>query len=191
MSGVFWTIFLALIWIVVPIIVKKKQQEARERAARERAAMQRAAQAKTQQPAPKATRTGPIAPTVHPTVGPSAFDSPEGPFSRSVSPEGRASREEGTPAHTLGTLLTTKESTLKQIHESPQHVVEASSISGHAHEETSMTGIRPPCPPDAQTAPKPPSSAPGGEAGFVWRQNEVLSGIVMAEILGPCVAMRE
>jgi uncharacterized protein YqfA (UPF0365 family) len=54
--------------------------------------------------------------------------------------EGTASRDEGSDPHQIGTKL-------RQMGQSPQHVVTASSVSGHAHEETSMTGIRQDCPP--------------------------------------------
>ena len=184
----FW-IILVLAWVVIPLIARKKQREAKEKAARERAARQRAAaMAAEQQAAQAPVRTAPIAPRVSASVKPSF--APEG----SVSSEGMASRDEGTPKHELNSTLSEKTSSLKQIRVDPEHVVTFSGKSGHRHEETSMTGIRPNCPPDAVTAAHDAAYALGTsmeQAAFVWDVSQVRNGIVMAEILGPCVALRE
>jgi type II secretory pathway pseudopilin PulG len=193
MQGI-W-IIIAIVWIVIPIIAKKKQQQAKEQAARERAARLRAAQAAVQKQAETVApmRTVPLAPTVRPSAQP-AFEgslsveksgslkgtgSPEG----TGSLEGTASRDEGTAAHTIA-------SKLRELNQTPQHVVSASSISGHAHEETSMSGIRPDCPPDAK--PAVTQVAPVEvQSNFLWDQTQILNGIVLSEILGPCIAMRD
>ena len=177
---VFW-ILIALAWIVVPILARQKKQQAKEQAAREQAARQRAAQAATQQRVQQPMRTVPMAPTVRTTMQ-SSLES-------TVSTEGMASAQEGTPAHTIGTTLSTKTTTLKQIRVDPEHVVRATSESGHTHEETSMTGVEPPCPPDKMPV-APASQTPALAGGFVWDASQAMSGLVMAEILGPCKALR-
>ena len=179
---VFW-ILIALAWIVVPIVARQKKQPAKEQAAREQAARQRAAQAAAQQRVqPQPVRTAPIAHTVRPTMQSS--------FEGTVSTEGTASSQEGTPAHTIGTTLQTKTTTLKQIRVDPEHVVKATSESGHTHEETSMTGVEPPCPPDQKPAAAASAQANAPVGAFVWDVSQAMSGLVMAEILGPCKALR-
>ncbi len=189
MQGI-W-IIIVIVWIVIPIIAKKRQQQAKEQAARERAARQRAAQAAAQKQVETAApmRTTPLAPRVHPssmhmpafegTASVEGTGSLEGTGSR----EGTASREEGTAKHTIA-------SKLRELNQTPQHVVSASSISGHAHQETSMTGIRPDCPPDATPAVTPVTPV-ASDSAFVWDQTQALNGIVLSEILGPCLAMRD
>jgi hypothetical protein len=185
----FW-IILVIAWIVIPLIARKKQREAKERAARERAARMRAAAeaAERQQTAQAPMRTTPLAPRVSASVQ-LAFI-PEG----SVSTEGMASHTEGTPKHELDSTLGEKTPSLKQIRVDPEHVVSYSGKSGHRHEETSMTGIHPKCPPDAVTAAHDSAYALDvamEQAAFVWDPAQVRNGIVMAEILGPCLALRE
>jgi len=184
----FW-IILVLAWVVIPLVARKKQREAKEKADRERAARRRAAAQAAEQKATQApARTAPIAPRVSASVKPSF--APEG----SVSSEGTASRDEGTPKHELNSTLSEKTSSLKQIRVAPEHVVQYSGKSGHIHEETSMTGIVPKCPPDAAAAADDAAYALDTameQAAFVWDASQVRNGIVMAEILGPCVALRE
>lgn len=185
----FW-IILVLAWVIIPLIARKKQREAKEKAARERAARMRAAAraAEPQSAAQAPLRTTPLAPRVSAAVQP-AFKG-EG----TVSSEGLASRDEGTPKHELNSTLSEKTSSLKQIRVAPEHVVAFSGKSGHRHEETSMTGIQPKCAPDAVTAAHDAAYALDTsmeQAAFVWDASQVRNGIVMAEILGPCVALRE
>jgi hypothetical protein len=188
MEGI-W-IIIAIVWIILPIIAKKKKQQAQEQAARERAARQRAAEAAAQKQAEatvKPMRTTPLAPTVRPAALPVFEGAPSvegtGSSEGTGSHEGTASHHEGTAKHTIA-------SKLRELNQSPQHVVSASSISGHAHQETSMTGIRPDCPPDVRPAASVvvPVAA---ESAFVWDQTQALNGIVLSEILGPCLAMRD
>ena len=178
---VFW-ILIALAWIVIPIVARQKKQQAKEQAAREQAARQRAAQAASQQRVQQPMRTTPMAPTVRTTMQSS--------FEGAVSTEGTASSQEGTPAHTIGTTLSSKTTTLTQIRVDPEHVVKATSESGHTHEETSMTGVEPPCPPDQKPAAAASAQANAPVGAFVWDVSQAMSGLVMAEILGPCKALR-
>ncbi len=80
-------------------------------------------------------------------------------------------------------------STLKQIDASVgHHNVEASSISGHSHQETSMTGIVEECAP-ISPAPKkhsaPSTTASVPQLSFPkLDQKNLREGIILAEILG-------
>lgn len=179
---VFW-ILIALAWIVVPILARQKKQQAKEQAAREQAARQRAAQAAqavAQQRSQQPVRTTPIAPTIRTEMQTS--------FEGATSTEGKASSE-GAPAHIIGTTLQTKTSTLTQIRVDPEHVVRASSESAHTHMETSMSGVEPECAPDSKPSAAA-SKTPALAGGFVWDVSQAMSGLVMAEILSPCKALR-
>ena len=176
----FWIIII-LAWVIIPIIVKKKQQQAKEQAAREQAARQRAAQASTQQRVQQPVRTAPITHSVRTDMQAS--------FEGTASSEGSASSEEGTPAHRIESTLQTKGSTLQQIRIDPEHVVRASSEGGHVHEETSMTGVEKECAPDAKKAVAASvSTAP--ESAFVWDVSQTRNGLILAEVLGSCLALR-
>lgn len=175
----FWIIII-IAWVIIPIIAKRKQQQAKEQAAREQAARQRGAQAATQQRVQQPIRTAPIAPTVRASVQSS--------FEGMASSEGYGSKDEGSPTHQIGSTLQGKMTTLRQIRVDPEHIVRATSESGHTHEETSITGIEKDCPPDArQTAA---AVANPTESAFVWDVSQVRSGLILAEVLGPCLALR-
>ncbi len=178
-------ILLAIIWVVVPMAAKKKQQAAKAEAERQRAARQ---QAPAPRHAPAPMRTAPLTPSMRPVQ--SSVQAPE---------EGSGSYEgvsgtvlEGEPAHDVQPGLTMATSTLREAQSSITHTVTASSESGHAHEETSATGIVQDCPPEK--APVQPAAQGGrtaGESAFVWDVERARSGLVMAEILGPCLALRD
>lgn len=176
----FWVIII-IAWIVVPILVKKKQQQAKEQAAREQAARQRAAQAASQQRVQQPIRTAPIAPSVRTNVQSS--------FEGVSSSEGYGSKEEGEPVRQIETTLQSKTTTLQQIRVDPEHVVRATSESGHTHEETSMSGVEKGCAPDTkQTVAAVANAEP--ESAFVWDVSQARSGLILAEVLGPCLALR-
>ena len=189
-------IIIAIVWVVIPILAKSKQKQAKEQAERERLERQRAAQAAALQQTARARsttplRTLPLTPNVRPTSQPSFTPSVEG----MGSLEGRDGAVfEGEAAHEVATTLKEARTSLTQLNVSSDHEVTPSSISGHAHEETSMSGLDSSCPPGKMPATQPlpanatPDSAP---SAFVWNQAGVRNGLVMAEILGPCVAMRE
>ena len=181
-----WTIFLLVIfWVVIPIIAKNSQKKAKAEAERQRAMRQQAPQPqRAQQP----MRTTPLAPTVRPTqvIG-------------MASSEGRASQEgydgstfEGELPHEARPDLATAKSTLTEAKTSITHTVTVSSESGHAHEETSASGILADCPPDKTPAKQATQQAQGRfDNAFTWDVQSVRSGLVMAEILGPCLAVRD
>ena len=190
-------IILAIVWVVIPILAKSKQKQAKEQAERERLARQRAAQAaalqqaERQRTAAQPMRTTPLTPTVG-TSKPSFTPSFEGVGSL----EGRDGPVfEGEEAHEVATTLKEAQSSLTQLNVSTDHEVTPSGVSGHAHEETSMSGLDASCPPQKSPVVKPIAAAtvvaPTAESAFVWNPTDVRSGLVLAEILGPCVAMRE
>ena len=181
-----WTIFLLVIfWVVIPIIAKNSQKKAKAEAERQRAMRQQAPQPqRAQQP----MRTTPLAPTVRPTqvIG---MASSEG----SASQEGYdGSTFEGELPHEVKPDLATAKSTLTEVKTSITHTVTVSSESGHAHEETSASGVAADCPPDKAPAKQAPQQAQGPfENAFTWDVQSVRTGLVMAEILGPCLAVRD
>lgn len=190
-------IILAVVWIIVPILAKKKQQQSKEQAERELAARQRAAQAAAlqqaeQERAARQARPTPLAPSVRPSQA-SFQQHREGSGSEGIgSHEGTAGP--GAPARSNSpSRLQEATSSLTQIEASQQHTISASSDSGHAHEESSMRGLDASCPPETQPATQAAKSAVTGlpENAFLWNPADVRSGLVLAEILGPCLALRE
>ena len=181
-----WTIFLLVIfWVVIPIIAKNSQKKAKAEAERQRAMRQQAPQPqRAQQP----VRTTPIAPTVRPTQA-TVLASSEG----AASQEGYdGSTFEGELPHEVKPDLATAKSTLTEVKTSITHTVTVSSESGHAHEETSASGVAADCPPDKAPAKQTPQQAQGPfENAFTWDVQSVRNGLVMAEILGPCLAVRD
>ena len=181
-----WTIFLLVIfWVVIPIIAKNSQKKAKAEAERQRAMRQQAPQPqRAQQP----VRTTPIAPTVRPTQA-TVLASSEG----AASQEGYdGSTFEGELPHEVKPDLATAKSTLTEAKTSITHTVTVSSESGHAHEETSASGVEAECPPDKAPAKQTAQQAQGRvENAFTWDVQSVRNGLVMAEILGPCLAVRD
>ncbi|MCE5190033.1 MAG: hypothetical protein LLF75_12755 [Eubacteriales bacterium] len=188
-------IILAIVWVVIPVLVKSKQKQAKEQAERERLARQRAAQAPLQQverarSVAQPVRTSPLTPN----VGTSSSRTPS-------SGEGWGSLEgrdgpvfEGEEAHEVATTLKTVQSSLTQLNVSVDHEVTPSGVSGHAHQETSLSGVDTSCPPEKAPATQPAPSvaaAVSADSAFVWNPADARSGLVMAEILGPCLALRE
>ena len=185
-------IILAIVWVVIPILAKSKQKQAKEQAERERLAHQRAAQAAALQQAERARntaplRTAPLTPSVRPSQ--SSF-SPS--FEGVGSLEGKDGAVfEGEEAHEVETTLKTVQSSLTQLNVSSDHEVTPSSVSGHTHEETSMSGVDASCPPEKAPAAQVAAASPSAESAFVWDPANARSGLVLAEVLGPCLAMRE
>ena len=180
-------IILVIFWVVVPYAIKKKQQQAKQEAERQRAA--RASTQKTttspQQRVQQPMRTTPLAPTARTPL--------------QASYEGTGSQEgysgpvlQGEQKHDVKSDLSTAKSTLKEARTTITHTVTVSSESGHAHEETSASGVAEDCPPEKAAAKPSANAAHGvGETAFVWSAAAVRNGLVMAEILGPCLANRD
>jgi hypothetical protein len=185
-------IILAIVWIVIPILAKNKQKQATEQAERERVARQRAALAAAEKQAElkraaQPIRTTPLAPTGRPSQ--TGFQ-PSG--DGIGSEEGTAGAVlEGELPHAVKAGLRESKSSLRELNVSISHVVTASSESGHTHQETSATGIQPPCPPGKTPIDRVQTPAPAADSAFVWNPEDARSGLVMAEILGPCLALRD
>ena len=180
-------IILAIIWIIVPLAAKKKQQQAKEEAERQRAARQRAPQAVApQRVQQQPIRTAPITPNTRPTLVPSSFEGYGSTEGTSVG------TFEGEPTHDVSSQLSQVGSTLTEARMSVTHIVMPSNESGHTHEETSMSGMNSSCPPNqTPTDPFGQSASGYGYTAFVWDIEQARSGLVMAEILGPCLANRD
>ncbi len=182
----FAIILLVIFWVVIPIAAKNSKNKAKAEEERRRAMRQQAPQPQRAQP----IYTAPLAPTVR-TPQARVQPSMEGVGSL----EGRdGSVFQGEPSHDVEPDLSTAKSTLTEAKSSITHMVTVSSESGHAHEETSASGISAECPPEKPQAkpakPAATSQAPF-ENAFVWNTESVRSGLVMAEILGPCLANRD
>ena len=182
----FVIILLVIFWVVIPIVAKNSQKKAKEEAERLRAARRQAPQPQRAQQQPM--RTTPLAPTVRPTQ-----------ITTMASREGTASQEgydgstfEGELPHEVEPDLATAKSTLTEARTSITHTVTVSSESGHAHEETSASGITADCPPEKTPAKQTPQQTQVAfDNAFTWDVQSVRSGLVMAEILGPCLAQRD
>ena len=177
-------ILLVIFWVIVPIVTKNSQKKAKAEEERRRAMRQQAPQPqRAQQP----VRTAPLAPTVRPAQA-SVLTSGEG----SSSQEGFDGPVfEGELPHEVKPDLATAESTLTEAKTSITHTVTVSSESGHAHEETSASGVVEECPPEKAPAKQAAASAGTGESAFIWNAASARHGLVMAEILGPCLALRD
>ena len=181
----FALILLAIFWVVIPLAAKNSQKKAKAEEERRRAMRQQAPQPqRAQQP----IRTAPLTPNVRPMQA-SVQGSTEGDYSL----EGRDGPVfEGELPHEAKPDLANARSTLTEANTSITHTVTVSSESGHAHEETSATGAEKPCTPEKTPAKQRPQSAQApAESAFVWNPDAVRSSIVMAEILGPCLAQRD
>ena len=178
-------ILLVIFWVVIPIAAKNSQKKAKAEEERRRAMRQQAPQPqRVQQP----VRTAPLTPSIRPAQA-----------RVQSSLEGAASQEgfdgpvfEGELPHEAQPDLSSARSTLTEARSSITHTVTVSSESGHAHEETSASGIAEHCPPDKTSAKtSTPPAKGGGETAFVWNAAAARNGLVMAEILGPCLANRD
>lgn len=180
----FVLILLAIFWVVIPMAAKNSQKKAKAEEERRRAMRQQAPQPqRTQEP----MRTTPITPSIRPTQA-----------NVYASMEGVGSHEGGDRSHIGGDYrreatvnLAEAKSTLTEAKSSITHTVTVSSESGHAHEETSATGISQDCPPEKAPKTQAVPAMATAQSAFVWDAASVRGGLVMAEILGPCLALRD
>lgn len=183
----FAIILLVIFWVIIPIAAKNSQKKAKAEEERRRAMRQQAPQPqRAQQP----VRTGPIAPSMREPLQAS--------FEGTAS-EGTASFEgnfsgslDGTARKNASSDVKEVKSTLTEANTTITHTVTVSSESGHAHEESSASGVAADCPPEKAPAKQTTAPAAGtGGTAFVWNVEAARSGLVMAEILGPCLALRD
>ncbi len=183
-------ILLGIIWVAVSAVNRKKRKEAQEEAARKQAQAQEGSSS-----APMQRRQPP-----------STFDPY---FGGAVTPAAPASKP-AAPRQAIDTTLQkrvseapqtrTREAVGTRVHATSEkrHTLEASSLTGHAHTESSLTGIVEECPPKApQTQPaqapafpRPGMPAADAPAPFNWNVSEVTRGLVLAEILGKPKALK-
>ena len=178
----FAIILLVIFWVIVPMVAKNSQKKAKAEEERRRAVMRQ--QAPQPQRAQQPMRTTPIAPTIRQPMHASSegASSDEGNFSGSMDGTSRKNASFNTQQVT---------STLMEAKSSITHTVSVSQESGHAHEETSASGIQEECPPEKASARQTAQTQAPTENAFTWNTNAVRSGLVMAEILGPCLANRD
>ncbi len=181
MQGIIFVI--AILWVVFGAIVKKKQNDAQQAAARERARRQAALDAERQRAGAEQAKTRVAPQPIRPSVVLHDEPAPQTPR-LSVPAEGDGRR---IPAAQM------------RLRTEAEHVVRATSEGGHTHTESSITSVSAPCAPDAITHSVETAAHVGAdrqtdsqtENPFVWDQNAVLSGLVMSEILGKPLALRE
>ena len=182
----FLLILLAIVWVIVPIAAKNSQQKAKAEAERLRAARANAPQAAaTQQRVQQPMRTTPLTPNTFAPMRASSegVASNEGNFSGSLG---------GTTRQNVSVNTQEATHTLTEASTSITHTVTVSSESGHAHEETSASGIVENCPPGKATTKQTAQPiVSGSQSAFVWDVEAVRNGLVMAEILEPCLALRD
>ncbi len=202
---------LALIaWIALSVFRKKKQKEAAEAA--KRASAERAA-TQTAPTAPPAAKPQYDAPVERPAASKPDFDpffgglmdalneldpnarkqaAPQAPAARPAQPAGHQAvplqqppkqRVQSGMQSQMADRTTTMQSTLR-------HALEASSITGHAHTESSITGVEPECAPADTRFPKNAHSsvqqdlAPETGSAFTWNVDDAARGLILSEILG-------
>jgi len=180
-------ILLAIFWVIIPIAAKNSQKKAKAEEERLRNLRKQAPQPqRAQQP----VRTGPLTSSMREPVqasyegtaseGTASF---EGNFSGSL--DGTSRKNASRDVQEARTTLTEANTTIT-------HTVTVSSESGHAHEESSASGAAADCPPEKTPAKQTTAHAPStGGTAFVWNAEAARSGLVMAEILGPCLANRD
>lgn len=196
-------ILVGIIWFASKTAEKKRRQQQKEEEARRQALGQ------TDAPAP----AGPLPTRLPPVPDPvrQLFDPYFGDVSVPDAPsvEGH-SQAQPVMGHTMQQSVSKPAYTAMdiKIHSSNEdrHTLQPSSISGHAHVESSITGFEEDCPPAVrparQTSNKkaatPPAFSKGAQrstlagAGtvFSWNADEVTQGIILAEILGKPKALQ-
>lgn len=212
-------VFLILIaWIVLSAVSKKKKREAAE-AAKRRAAEQAAMNATGAQsfdapaerpvPKPPAPRPPELQnPVFDPFFGglsdaksepdrnarqPLSQQSAPATASRPMTPPPQA-RQQTRVQSNMSTNMADRTTTM---HSTLRHALEASSVTGHAHTESSITGIEPECPPEKPrsrfAAPETAAPVPSAVSAnaFTWNVNDVTRGLILSEILGKPKALRQ
>lgn len=183
---------------------RRKQQKAAQREAERNVAERRAAEQQAGTPSAQGpmARPQPARPAQHwpaaafpprPDASSSAASTAEG-AGTAVSAD--ASMEGMDPNAPGARMRTEMASRLSQIRETTRHTLESSALTGHAHEETSLSGAQAECPTDAtrgavHAADAPARAlAPGRPPVLSWTVPAVRAGFLYAEILGKPKALR-
>lgn len=190
MSGIWILVLIG--WVVLTAVGKKKKAEAQEAERRHRQA-EAAARAEAAQGSVASAPAPAAVPKTAYEVFPRQAPPMRTPAPAPAPAQARAQRAPVRPGlqPTAGTQAPVKSRLTDISANVTKHVVEASSVSGHAHEETSLTGVRAECEPEqARRASAPATAAPAAGTPFHWDAGAVRSGVVMAEILGKPKALR-
>ena len=196
----FLLVLLAIIWIASSAVNKKKRQQAKEEAARRQAQEIESSPGSVPESAPAPQPQPRAVPVQSSKPSETSFDPY---FSGSMAPSAsepprRAAAVSQRKVAVAGSTLTEgpQASSRKALEAQVlqpvgrRHTLEASSISGHAHMESSLTGVSNDCPPassmaSAKAQPIPVQvSATDGSVPFNWDVRNVTQGLVLAEILG-------
>ncbi|MEG1523710.1 MAG: hypothetical protein RRZ24_04830 [Clostridia bacterium] len=191
-------LLIAIGWIVLSAVGKKKKQQQQEEA---------------KQQAPIFTPTGESGTAVPPLGVPIVVEKPYDPYAPISDPIETPAAAAGSipaaqqdlqsmrsaPLHRHSAPPQTRMheafgSQLSEIQQSTGHTLEVSGTMGHAHEETSLTGVVEKCP--SKLSERTPQNSATSVSrstvniAFQWDQDAVLQGIVMSEILGKPKSMR-
>lgn len=192
-------ILVAIVWVVIGAAGNKKKQQARAEAEKQAAAQrQQPASAAPPQPRPAAPFSPYFPDAQRPAPQPARPASqPQRPAPTQAMSQPRmqqvpASRmQQGMQEGPASRMQTGPASTLTELKQTQRHTLVPSDRSGHAHQETSMTGFEPDCPPETRAAAVSAASrAYAGMPAFSWNPNAVLNGMVYAEILSKPKALR-
>ncbi|MEL7603582.1 MAG: hypothetical protein AAGU77_10550 [Bacillota bacterium] len=117
---------------------------------------------------------------------------PQQPLAQQAQPRVRQTMGEGmgTTLPRAATTVRSHDTTLQEVM-GRRHTLEASSLTGHAHTETGMSGSQEPCPPAAQIVKAPQLAAvKAGPAALMGDRNALAQAIIVSEILGKPKALR-
>lgn len=198
----FLLILAAILWIAVSASNKKKRQQAKEEAARRQAQESQSSPGPVAQGAPKPAPN--TAPQPMAAQAPDASGASFDPYFSGTTPAPAppSPRRAAPPRRVAGSTLSEgpQASARKAMEAQVQqpagrrHTLEASSITGHAHTESSITGFVENCPPatpaSAKVAAAAAAPSPAGDQPFSWNVQDVAHGLVLAEILGKPKALK-
>ncbi len=187
-------VILGIIWVIISASQKKSKaaqnQAAQEAAKRQQILQNIEAQKAAAAPYPPQPSAAPVRPTVQPSRPPVQRPQPQVQRPQQPIQSRHASPIQARTAETISSNLT-------QIGETKRHTLEASFVSGHAHEETSMTGVQRDCASsagkvsvEAANSAAAPVTAPISAMGLCFDAQAVRNGIIYAEILEKPKALR-
>lgn len=210
---------ILILWFVLSAVSNKKRKQARQEAQRrEQEAAQQAQAGEDPAIAPERTVPETMRRTPVPPVQTSGRDEGFDPYFSGPAPVKPVREDSRAARQPLATTMRSMESSMTEAPATrtreaigtqmrvgnAQHPLEASSLTGHAHMETSLAGrFAEDCPPtsanvnqrfDARKHAEPAVPVAGqrssGNVPFVWNAEDVTRGILYSEILGKPKALR-
>ena len=195
----FFLIILGILWVAVAASNKQKRKQAQAEAARRNAQMAAEMEAAAAPEAePPVQQTGRFDPYTGRMVAQEA-PAPAAPVAQ--QPVFQQSR--GQIAASFGESVLqapqtrTRAAMTAQVHASNEsrHTLEASSLTGHSHVESSLTGLAADCPPESQLRRSAGATVAacvdsGASIPFEWNASEVARGLILSEILGKPKALQ-